>query len=49
MTNQRTVTINAGEQTIAFSREFEAPAARVFEAHTDATSWSNGSDRAVRS
>src|SRR6188508_3416299 len=36
MTNQRTVTINAGEQTIAFSREFEAPAARVFEAHTDA-------------
>ena len=35
MTNQRTVTINAGEQTIAFSREFEAPAARVFEAHTD--------------
>ncbi len=37
MTNQRTVTINAGEQTIAFSREFEAPAARVFEAHTDAT------------
>ena len=37
MTNQRTVTINAGEQTIAFSREFEAPATRVFEAHTDAT------------
>jgi len=36
MTNQRTVTINAGEQTIAFSREFEAPALRVFEAHTDA-------------
>ena len=36
MTNQRTVTINASEQTIAFSREFEAPAARVFEAHTDA-------------
>jgi uncharacterized protein YndB with AHSA1/START domain len=36
MTNQRSVTINAGEQTIAFSREFEAPAARVFEAHTDA-------------
>lgn len=35
MTNERTVTINAGEQTIAFSREFEAPAARVFEAHTD--------------
>jgi uncharacterized protein YndB with AHSA1/START domain len=36
MTNQRTVTMNAGEQTIAFSREFEAPAARVFDAHTDA-------------
>jgi uncharacterized protein YndB with AHSA1/START domain len=35
MTNQRTVTINAGEQTITFSREFEAPAARVFEAHMD--------------
>jgi uncharacterized protein YndB with AHSA1/START domain len=35
MTNQRTVTMNAGEQTIAFSREFEAPAARVFEAHID--------------
>jgi uncharacterized protein YndB with AHSA1/START domain len=36
MTNQRTVTMNAGEQTIAFSREFEAPTARVFEAHIDA-------------
>jgi uncharacterized protein YndB with AHSA1/START domain len=36
MRNQRTVTMNAGEQTIAFSRDFEAPAARVFEAHTDA-------------
>ena len=36
MTHQRTVTMNAGEQTIGFSREFEAPAARVFEAHTDA-------------
>jgi uncharacterized protein YndB with AHSA1/START domain len=35
MTNQRTVTMNAGEQTIAFSREFEAPAARVFEAHIE--------------
>ena len=35
MTNQRTVTMNAGEQTIAFSREFEAPPARVFEAHID--------------
>ncbi len=35
MTNKRTVTANAAEQSIAFSREFEAPAARVFEAHTD--------------
>lgn len=36
MTNQRSVTAAPGAQTIAFSREFEAPAARVFEAHTDA-------------
>ena len=36
MTNKREVTAKAGEQTIAFTREFEAPAARVFEAHTDA-------------
>jgi len=36
MTNQRSVIMHAGEQTIAFSREFEASAARVFEAHTDA-------------
>jgi uncharacterized protein YndB with AHSA1/START domain len=36
MTNQRTVTANAGEQSISFSREFEAPATLVFEAHTDA-------------
>ena len=36
MTNQRTVTAKVDEQTIAFSREFGAPAARVFEAHTDA-------------
>lgn len=35
MSNQRTVTAQAAEQTIAFSREFEASAARVFEAHTD--------------
>jgi len=35
MTNKRTVTANAGEQSIAFSREFEAPAALVFRAHTD--------------
>ncbi len=35
MTNQRTVTIHPGELTIGFSREFEAPAARVFVAHTD--------------
>ena len=36
MTNQRTVVAPPGEQTISFTREFEAPAARVFEAHTDA-------------
>lgn len=36
MTNKRTVTANAGEQSISFTREFEAPAARVFQAHTDA-------------
>jgi uncharacterized protein YndB with AHSA1/START domain len=35
MTNQRHVTITLGEQTIAFTREFDAPAARVFEAHVD--------------
>jgi uncharacterized protein YndB with AHSA1/START domain len=35
MTNQRQVTMTAGEQTITFSREFEAPAARVFAAHVD--------------
>jgi uncharacterized protein YndB with AHSA1/START domain len=36
MTNQRTVVARPGEQTISFTREFEAPAARVFGAHTDA-------------
>ncbi len=36
MTNKRTVTANAGEQTISFSREFEASAKLVFQAHTDA-------------
>lgn len=35
MTNTRTVTAAPGSQTIAYSREFEAPAALVFEAHTD--------------
>jgi uncharacterized protein YndB with AHSA1/START domain len=35
MTNQRTIVAAPGTQTIAFSREFEAPAARVFEAHVD--------------
>ena len=33
---RRTVTITPGEQTIAFSREFDAPVARVFAAHVDA-------------
>ncbi|HYH91963.1 MAG TPA: SRPBCC domain-containing protein [Candidatus Saccharimonadales bacterium] len=36
MTNQRTVTAEAGAQSITFSREFEAPARRVFDAHVDA-------------
>jgi len=36
MSNERTVTAQAGQQTIAFSRAFDAPAAAVFEAHTDA-------------
>jgi len=36
MTTKRTVTAERGTQSIAFSREFEATAARVFEAHTDA-------------
>jgi len=35
MTDTRTVTASAGEQTIAFAREFEAPASAVFRAHTD--------------
>ena len=35
MTNKRTVTAQAGQQSIEWSREFEAPAAAVFEAHTD--------------
>ncbi len=36
MTHKRTVTAHAGEQSISFSREFEASATLVFEAHTDA-------------
>ena len=36
MTNIRTRTALPGTQTIAFTREFEAPAARVFTAHVDA-------------
>jgi uncharacterized protein YndB with AHSA1/START domain len=35
MTNKRVVTARDGEQTIAFSREFEAPVSRVFQAHVD--------------
>lgn len=37
MSNERIVTADAGELSITFSREFEAPAADVFEAHTDAS------------
>jgi len=36
MNNKRTVTALPGTQSIAFSREFEAPATRVFTAHVDA-------------
>ncbi len=36
MTNRRTVTATAGGQSLAFSREFDAPAALVFRAHTEA-------------
>jgi uncharacterized protein YndB with AHSA1/START domain len=35
MTNERTIVAAPGTQSIAFSREFEAPAARVFNAHVD--------------
>lgn len=35
MTNTRTVTAEAGEQTISFTREFEAPADAVFRAHVE--------------
>jgi uncharacterized protein YndB with AHSA1/START domain len=35
VTNDRTKTVSPTEATIVFSREFEAPAAAVFEAHTD--------------
>jgi uncharacterized protein YndB with AHSA1/START domain len=35
MSNKRTVTALAGTQTIAFTREFDASARRVFTAHTD--------------
>ena len=36
MTKKRLVTAEPGEQTIAFVREFDAPAALVFRAHTEA-------------
>jgi len=35
MVNRRTVTAPPGGQSIAFTREVEAPAARVFAAHTE--------------
>ncbi len=35
MTSKRVVTALPGEQTISFTREFEAPAAVVFRAHID--------------
>ncbi len=36
MTHRRVVTAPAGEQTIAFAREFDAPVELVFRAHTEA-------------
>ncbi len=36
MSHQRTVTAEAGQQSMAFSREFDATPERVFAAHTDA-------------
>ncbi len=36
MTSKRTVVASPASQTISWTREFDAPAARVFEAHTDA-------------
>jgi uncharacterized protein YndB with AHSA1/START domain len=35
VTNRRTVVAEPGQHTIAFRREFEAPAAQVFNAHID--------------
>ena len=35
MSNQRVVVMAPGTQTISFTREFEAPATRVFAAHID--------------
>jgi uncharacterized protein YndB with AHSA1/START domain len=35
MANIRTVVANPDTQTISWTREFEAPARRIFEAHTD--------------
>lgn len=35
MTSKRIVTALPGEQTISYTREFEAPAALVFRAHID--------------
>jgi uncharacterized protein YndB with AHSA1/START domain len=35
VTNERTVVAPQGQQTISFSREFDAPAQLVFDAHTD--------------
>ena len=36
MSSKRVVTALPGEQTISYTREFEAPAALVFRAHTEA-------------
>ena len=36
MTTKRTVLASPASQTISWTREFDASAARVFEAHADA-------------
>jgi uncharacterized protein YndB with AHSA1/START domain len=51
MTNKRIVTATPGGQSMSFTREFEAPAARVFDAHTDPalfTQWTGPSGTEVR-
>ena len=51
MTSKRVVTALPGEQTISYTREFEAPAALVFRAHTEAdlvSKWTGPAGTEVR-